>query len=300
MSEALLVQRALEQGGAFHRRDANDAGLSNAQIRRRVAHGTWIEVFPSVYCSATTPRRAETLRHAAILWAAAGAVLSHRSAGALWTLDGIADDEPELTIPSNRRVRVAGVRVHRSDLEASDLTRRDSLPCTSLPRTIVDLASVVPPRALEIAFESARRQYSLPSRAVERQLSGMVVAGRKGTGALQHMLLQLEGQPAAESPLEVIVAQLLRKTDLPEPTRQFRVVVFGRTYRVDFAWPEWRVALECDGRAFHDFQRDRTRWRRMSAAGWRVLPVTWQDAHNNWRDVVDSLADALSKGANVH
>ncbi len=299
MSEASLVQRALEQNGMFHRRDAHDVGLTNAQIRRRVARGVWVEILPSVYCSATTPRRAETLRHAAILWAGTGAVLSHRSAGVLWALDGIVDDEPELIIPPDRRLHVAGVRVHRSDLEPTDFTKRDSLPCTSLPRTIVDLASVVPPRTLEVAFESARRQYSLPTRAVEKQLAAMVSSGRKGTAALQRMLFQLEGRPAAESPLEVIVAQLLRKTELPEPTRQFRVVAFGRTYRVDFAWPEWRVALECDGRAFHDFQRDRTRWRNLSAAGWRVLPVTWQDAHHNWRDVVGSLADALSKGADV-
>jgi very-short-patch-repair endonuclease len=299
MSEALLVARALEQNGAFHRLDARSAGLSDKQIRSRVAKGEWIEVLPSVFCNATTPRQPELMRHAALLWAGAGAVLSHLTAGALWLLDDITDDEPDLIVPSDRRLRVAGVRVHRSDLSTSEVTRRDGMSCTTLSRTIVDLASVVSRSTLEVAFESARRRYSLPAVAVDQQLSAMGTCGRKGTASLRKMLSQLVGLPAAESPLEVKVAQLLRSARIAEPERQYRIVIAGRTYRVDFAWPEWRVALECDGRAFHDFQRDRTRWRNLSAAGWRVLPVTWRDVHVNWADVVASLVEALSKGRDL-
>jgi hypothetical protein len=58
---------------------------------------------------------------------------------------------------------------------------------------------------------------------------------------------------------DVKVARLLRATQLPPAARQHWVTVFGRRYRLDFAWPDFRVALECDGRAFHEFQRDRTR-----------------------------------------
>jgi very-short-patch-repair endonuclease len=299
MSEALLAARALEQNGAFHRLDARAAGLSDKRIRSRVSKGEWIELLPSVYCNATTPRTHELMRHAALLWAGEGAVLSHRSAGALWVLDGITDDQPELTLPSDRRLRTTGVQIHRSDLAPSEITRRDAMPCTTLSRTIVDLASVVGPSTLEVAFESARRRYSLPVVAVHQQLSSMGACGRKGTAILREILDQLEGRPAAESPLEVKVAQLLRRAPIAEPERQYRIVIAGRTYRVDFAWPHWRVALECDGRAFHDFQRDRTRWRKLSAAGWRVLPVTWRDVHANWPDVVASLVDALSKGPDL-
>lgn len=50
-------------------------------------------------------------------------------------------------------------------------------------------------------------------------------------------------------------------------------------YRLDFAWPEAKVAVEVDGREFHTgsdaFESDRERLRHLTAAGWKVLPVTW-------------------------
>ena len=53
--------------------------------------------------------------------------------------------------------------------------------------------------------------------------------------------------------------------------------------RVDFAWPEHRLALEYDG-AWHgepgQFRRDRHRLNRLTAAGWRVIFVTAADLRN--------------------
>ena len=48
----------------------------------------------------------------------------------------------------------------------------------------------------------------------------------------------------------------------------------------DAVWPERRLVVELDGRAFHDdpasFERDRARDRRLAVAGWRVIRVTWR------------------------
>lgn len=50
--------------------------------------------------------------------------------------------------------------------------------------------------------------------------------------------------------------------------------------RVDFAWPERRLAVEADGRETHlthqAFERDRRRDQRVTAAGWRIVRTTWR------------------------
>jgi very-short-patch-repair endonuclease len=50
--------------------------------------------------------------------------------------------------------------------------------------------------------------------------------------------------------------------------------------RVDFAWPDRRVAVEYEGRWHGEPQqvaRDRARLNRLTAAGWRVVFVTAED-----------------------
>ena len=68
-------------------------------------------------------------------------------------------------------------------------------------------------------------------------------------------------------------------------------------YRLDFVWLALRIALECDGRKFHEFQRSRTRGRHLGAGGWRVLPVTWDDVTRRWPQVLAELTAALADAA---
>jgi very-short-patch-repair endonuclease len=85
----------------------------------------------------------------------------------------------------------------------------------------------------------------------------------------------------AESPQETRLRLLVHRSGLPVPTAQYRIRVDGRfVARVDFAWPEHRLALEYDG-AWHgepgQFRRDRQRLNRLTAANWRTLFVTAAD-----------------------
>ncbi len=58
-----------------------------------------------------------------------------------------------------------------------------------------------------------------------------------------------------------------------------------RLARLDFAWPDCRLAVEVDGRAFHSadqaFESDRDRRNDLEAAGWMVLNVTWKALRNS-------------------
>ena len=293
-ADANMALVALAGAGVFHREAARNAGLSRHQIQLRVRSGQWVEVLPGVYRHAATPLPDDGARRAALLWAGEGAVLSHRSAATLLRLDGCREERPELIVPARRNPRTPRVIVHRSGpVPRSDLSRRDGLPVTGAVRTILDLAQVLDDEQLELAVESARRVHATQLDAIRARLGDRGGPGHYGSGRLRSILDALDGTAAAESVLEVKVARLLRATTFPAPVRQHPIAVFGRRCRLDFAWPRARVALECDGRAFHDFQRDRTRWRHLGAAGWRVLPVTWNDVAHRWPDIASELAATL-------
>ncbi len=77
----------------------------------------------------------------------------------------------------------------------------------------------------------------------------------------------------AESPMESRVRVALVLGGLP-PEVQYPVVLRGRRYRMDLAYPGQRVAVEYDGadhRTQRRVRRDLVREAALAAAGWRVL-----------------------------
>jgi very-short-patch-repair endonuclease len=79
---------------------------------------------------------------------------------------------------------------------------------------------------------------------------------------------------------------------------QHVVRVDGRfVARIDFAWPEHRLALEYDG-AWHgepdQLRRDRRRLNRLAAAGWRVRFVTAAEMYRP-EEIVDDVRRALAR-----
>ncbi|HET9727788.1 MAG TPA: DUF559 domain-containing protein [Acidimicrobiia bacterium] len=281
--------------GVFTRSQALGAGVTRSQVRQRLGTGLWVELLPGVYAHQSTPITTDLRRRSALLWAGRDAALSHLTAGALWCLDGVVERRIELTVA--RRLRSDWLTAHRDTLTPTDIVTHAGYRCTSPARTIIDLAGVLECETLERALESARRQRLVSVQAVYERLEALGTQGRNGSRALQRMLDRLDGRAASESVLEVKVSRLLRACGVPEPYRQHEVHVFGSKYRLDFAWPDVHLALECDGQAYHEFHRDRTRSRQLSASGWTVLPVTWRDVTTNWPAVVQELREAWTKSA---
>jgi very-short-patch-repair endonuclease len=298
-ADIAIASFAVAHDGVFPHNEVLAAGLTQRQVDRRLRSGAWVRVLPRVYRNAATPLTDAARRRAALWWAGRNAVLSHRSAATIWGLDGIqSDGRPELMIAGVRHPRSELVVVHRTlALAPDDVCRRDGQRVTRPMRTIIDLAAVLNEEALEIALESARRMRLVADHRLRRRLESLGGRGRAGATQLRALLDAVAGQPPAEYTLEVKVARLLRRSALPQPVRQHRVRIFGRGYRLDFAWPQLRVALECDGRMYHEFQRDRTRWRQLGASGWRVLPVTWADATHRWPTILRELNAALASAA---
>lgn len=109
--------------------------------------------------------------------------------------------------------------------------------------------------------------------------------------------------PASGSVFESLTRVLISEAGLPAPRTQYNVRVPGGRWiaRVDFAWPDQRLILECDGFEHHStrsaFVRDRRRWSALIAAGWRVAVVTWHDVIDDPNYVTTLVAGHLAAAA---
>jgi very-short-patch-repair endonuclease len=103
-------------------------------------------------------------------------------------------------------------------------------------------------------------------------------------------------EPATESPMETRLRVTLVDGGLPRPVAQFELRD-GRgrfVARLDFAYPQCRVAVEYDG-AWH-FGRRREDDRRRDAVralGWIVIVVSADDIYGNAAGVCARVAAAL-------
>jgi very-short-patch-repair endonuclease len=101
---------------------------------------------------------------------------------------------------------------------------------------------------------------------------------RRGTANLRGAIKEGLRPAVTKSELERRFLSLLDQAELPRPQTNVWLNLGGEWMEVDCAWPEQRVIVELDGRAYHQttaaFERDRTRDRRAQAHGWRPIRVT--------------------------
>jgi very-short-patch-repair endonuclease len=259
-----------------------------------VKRGDWIRVLPGVYRLASVTADPWQLARAATLWAGDGAVVSHESAGAVWRVSGVRAERVEIWTP--RRLRSGVVVVHQGVIEPRDRRMVDGIPVTSAARTIVDLAGRLDDEALDTSIDDVLHRGLTAFGKLLGTATGMESRGRAGAARLRDLLEAYGDGPASESRLETRVRRLLYGAGL-RPVRQHEVVVGERRYRLDFAWPRARVAVEPDGWAVHGgraaFERDRRRWADLTAAGWRLIPVTWREVTRRPDDFLDRVRAAL-------
>jgi hypothetical protein len=220
---------------------------------------------------------------AAILAAGPGAVLSHRSAAVAWRVLPSGPRLVEVTTRSRAGLQQGTLRAHRNRLASLDVTSLRGLPVTTLPRTLLDLAEIVPASELMRALDGAVRQRLYDRRAVEAVIARS--PGRRGLKPLRAALLALHpGAALTRSAFERCVLPLLEAHAVPRPEVNVRVA----GYEVDLLWRAERLVVELDGRAFHAspaaFRDDRRRDADLQAAGYRVLRFTWHqiDAETAW------------------
>lgn len=102
-----------------------------------------------------------------------------------------------------------------------------------------------------------------------------------------------DGLPAL-TPIESILLDAMRARSLA-PQVQYGI----DRYRVDFAFPEYRLAVEADGRAWHDAARDARRDRHLERLGWRTLRFTGSEIVRDPDATAEQILSAVDERSNV-
>ena len=232
-------------------------------------------------------------------------VCFRRTAAALWGLDGVEPGIVELAVTSGRASSQSLYRPR--SFEPAEIGQLDGLRVTSVTRTLVDLGQVVGPEIIERALESGLRKRLVSVDALVEAVAA--VPRLRGAGALRSVLANRPpGAPPTESDAETLFLQLARRAGMPEPLRQFSVPTSEGAFRLDFAWPLRRVAVEIDGAAAHasrealsrDLRRQNRLLLSMVPAGWAFLRFTWDDVVDPRfaSQAVDKLREAWVIGLN--
>jgi hypothetical protein len=199
--------------------------------------------------------------------------------------------------PDGRRLRSAdGLIVHRR--EGAPLTMVRGRPVTAPAWTAIEVArGLRRPRALA-TLDAALRSASCSSDELTRTLR--LQSGRRGVVNVRELLPL--ASPLAESPMESEARLVMIDGGLPPPVLQYEVVdLQGYTWRLDFAWPEHRVAAEYDGVDWHSgpgaFFRDRRRGAALQDLGWIVVPIIAGDVRCRPRELVARIERRLERAA---
>ena len=249
---------------------------------------------PGVYAPVAFSTAPVQRLSAARLAGGPAAFVSHRGAAWLWGLLDVP--EVEITVPLGKGTMLDGVVVHRSG-NASGTASRRRLPATNPLRTMVELGAVAPLADVELALDRGVALRLFTPGAVAAELERRGGRGRRGVGKVRAVLHE-RGAISTRSPsvLQGRMARLLARSGLPAPEPEHEVLD-GR-YRVDFAWPERRVAVEVDGYEHHsswdDFRHDRQRQNDLVLGGWVVLRFTWDDVCRRPGGVAAGVSRALA------
>lgn len=163
---------------------------------------------------------------------------------------------------------------------------------------MLDLAAIDPPHKVEDALDGALRRRLVSPAKLRWFLETQGRRGRKGTGALGALLAERPAGPLVDSPLERRVWDVLVRCGLPSPVRQYDVYDGPQLIaRLDFAYPEQRVAVEADGYRWHAGRRawshDLARRNALTARGWSVLHVTHEDVTIRRAEIIERLRELL-------
>ena len=297
-SDQCIEAVASAQFGVFSRAQAVGAGMTTAEIRRRVDRGAWRRVAPGVY---SFPGFAKSHRRScwiAVLHAGPGSLLSHGAAGLLQKLEPIEFEPVELIVARGNTRPLPGTVRHRPRSGAPPSTESiDGLVVTSVERTIVDLASQMLLPRLTTLVEHAHLEGICPITAVAVELGGVRRQGVRGVGRLETALDRLgPGSSMPHSELERLGDEVRRLAGLPEPVHEHPLPsANGRPGFVDRAWPEAMLIVEYDGRRWHtrraQFALDRQRDLEVSALGWLPLRLMWEQFRHD-RSSTASLWEA--------
>jgi Protein of unknown function (DUF559) len=282
------------QRGNIVREQLMAAGIGRGAIAHRLRAGSLRMMFRGVYLVGHDALAPFAWEMAAALRYRGWAVLSHRTAAAVWKLILEPPQQIALTVVNCDARSTARLWITRTTaLDPRDLRWRHDLPVTSPARTMIDLAGCLDD---DLQVERALAELRVLGLARDSELRAAAdrCPNRKGVARV-NALLASEADPAlTRSEAERRMLALCDRAALPRPLTEMRPCGF----EVDFLWPHARLVLEVDGLRFHGhrraFENDRRRDQILVAAGYRVIRVTRRQLIHEPLAVIARLAQALT------
>jgi predicted transcriptional regulator of viral defense system/very-short-patch-repair endonuclease len=304
---ARLVSVASTQHALITLTQLRDLGVTRHQHQRLLATGHLVRVAPRVFLVNGAPFTWQARILAECLSMGPDAIVSHRSAAALYNLNGF---DPlrivHLTVPDGRSPRPRkDVRPHPSaDYDLIRRTVRQRVPVTDPARLLLDLYASEPNREVaRRALFSARKKKLVTWTELFECLEAHARHGRRGVASFRRDVELYSRIGCPETNFEDRIRELLVGAGLSEPHLQHWVTAGGRRYRLDVAYPDVRVGIE--GRSKRDhftdeaFESDPVRDADLATEGWLIIHVTWAQLRNDPDGVVRRLSRALSMRGGV-
>ncbi len=292
--DASIAALAQRQHGVVTVVQLRALGVDRAAVTYRARAGRLHRLHRGVYAVGHARLSREGQFLAAVLAAGPGAVLSHRSAAALWGLIPHVAGPIDVTVDRGQRAR-PGILVHASNHLGRERTRHEGVPVTNPGRTLLDLAATrIDDRTLRRAVREALVKRRVDEHGLRTQLER--AQGRRGAGRIA-AIIELGAVPT-RSELEDRTLQALEEHGLPRPLVNAPVRIGSRTFEVDFLFADRRLVIEADGARFHDTpisrRDDAERQAMLEAAGYRLVRVTWNQVTRETAQTIRRVRSAYA------
>lgn len=270
-------------------------------VHSRTRAGTLHRIHRGVYAVGHPPTTREAHWLAAVLACGPGSLLAYASAGALWGVRASAAALIDVVSPTRAGRTRDGIRVHRgAKLTDADRALRNGIPVTALPRTIIDLATVLNHDALEYAIHRAESKRLVTVGELHQALHRL--RGHPGTGPVRGIVGDpwhaLEARTRGRKERRFLAICREHGVEPPRVNEWIALPIASGGFEVDFHWPERGLVVEVDERASHDtvraFRNDRARDRLLGDAGWRVIRFAEEEL-SDAAAVADAVLRALRR-----
>jgi hypothetical protein len=266
--------------------------MTRQQLDVQVKNGGLVRVWYGVY-AAEQPNLLGRLA-ALDIFMGQHAVACMGTAAALHGFDTEDTTAIHVLDPGVRMRPTVGLMVHQRT--GAPLQRVSGRLATAPAWTVVEVARQLGrPRALA-TLDAALRSMRCTRNDIESAVAEQ--RGRRGIVAVRALLPFADG--SAESAMESEARLVMIDHGLPLPKLQYPIYGrHGEVWRVDFAWPDLRVAAEYESIDWHvgrdEMLRDKTRWGKIQELGWTIIPIVVHDVRRQPDQLAQRIAGHLDR-----
>ena len=255
---------------------------------RILASGQMDRALPGYFMRSDAPADLRTIAEAVQRYVRPGAVISHGTAAELYKFPLPRHLTRDAGAPISCRVVGSGKKTTGALLEVyvraeAPAIRFLGLTVSHPVTTLQEIAGSMPHVDLVACVDAvvAGRKgaaWHVPLSQVRRS-----VASLKGRGAAALRRAVLESRERVWSPMETKMRLLINSRGYPEPATNLEIceIATGIVYYIDLAYPQWKIAIEYDGKGH---RTDKQQWERdlhknevLHGQGWTVLRVSIAD-----------------------